>query len=292
MKPLSIPVVGLPMFGPQQDDDASLQYLSMPKDMDTYRTPALPDPDALQGLNRAFDVLRQVVQHLAAPPLGKTATAQVQLAGLPPQELDLINQILGEGEASALIDNGEGRPHIRVQEAIFAGVWRLVTVHQGQVIDDVIEIGPVPTLFRDVALQDVRPAPPRWQGPLPPQVQNAPLLIEELEDRIQHPLAGGEAHVVNLSLLPVTPQDIGFLDHHLGTGRLLILSRGYGNCRITNTRRPHCWRVVYYNGSDNVILNTVEVTDMPDVALAAPEDLQDSHSRLQDVLDYLQSTQG
>ena len=51
---------------------------------------------------------------------------------------------------------------------------------------------------------------------------------------------------------------------------------------------PHCWRVVYYNSMDKVILNTVEVVDMPEVAMAAPEDLRDSHERLQDVLGYLE----
>ena len=95
--------------------------------------------------------------------------------------------------------------------------------------------------------------------------------------------------MVNLTLLPVTPGDIAFLDHQLGTGRVLMLSRGYGNCRITNTRHPNCWRVVYYNSMDSVILNTVEVVDMPEVAVAAPEDLRDSHTRLADVLAYLES---
>ena len=90
-------------------------------------------------------------------------------------------------------------------------------------------------------------------------------------------------------LLPMSVEDIGFLDHHLGTGRLLMLSRGYGNCRISNTRLPNCWRVVYYNAMDKVILNTVEVVDMPEVAMAAPEDLRDSHTRLGDVLAYLEA---
>ena len=86
----------------------------------------------------------------------------------------------------------------------------------------------------------------------------------------------------------MAPQDIGWLDTVLGTGRVLILSRGYGNCRITNARRPHTWRVVYYNSQDTVILNTVEVCEMPDVACAAREDLADSFERLGEVLQWLE----
>jgi hydrogenase-1 operon protein HyaF len=52
---------------------------------------------------------------------------------------------------------------------------------------------------------------------------------------------------------------------------------------------PHCWRVVYYNSQDVVILNTVEIGDLPEVAQAAREDLEDSHERLAEVLQWLES---
>ncbi len=67
-----------------------------------------------------------------------------------------------------------------------------------------------------------------------------------------------------------------------------MLSRGYGNCRISSTRLPHCWRVIYYNSMEKVILNTVEVVGVPEVALAAPEDMADSHARLLDIVQYLE----
>ena len=294
MKDFPIPVVSLLQPGAHQEDE-TLQYLSMPKEMDTYQPPALPEPQDIREVPQALSVLRQVAAQLAQhgavePGLHAPATPALSLRGLPPQALQRVNQILGEGEASAVIEGDGQTPRIQVQEAIFAGVWRILTVHQGQTLDDVIEVGPVPRLFQDIAREDAGPRAPRWSGDLPPQVQNAPMLLQELEDQIAWWRPGQPAHVVNLSLLPVTPQDIAFLDHHLGTGRLVILSRGYGNCRIIGTRRPHCWRVVYYNGADNVILNTVEVVDMPEVAKAAPEDLRDSHARLQDVLDYLEHT--
>ena len=41
---------------------------------------------------------------------------------------------------------------------------------------------------------------------------------------------------------------------------------------------------------DKVILNTVEVVDMPEVAMAAQEDLQDSYDRLCEVLAWLEPT--
>jgi hydrogenase-1 operon protein HyaF len=51
---------------------------------------------------------------------------------------------------------------------------------------------------------------------------------------------------------------------------------------------PLCWRVSYFNSQDALILDTVEVTDLPDVACAAPEDLADSHERLADMLQWVE----
>lgn len=288
MKDFPIPLVAL---GPgTHSEDESLDYLPLPKDMATYRPPVLPEPEALAGREPARRVLAQVLAVLDRCAQGG-ASGQLSLAGLPAADIALINQALGEGEASAIVADLDGAGEQHVQESVFAGVWRLMRWRAGQLVDDVIEVGPVPSLFAATAAEDVWPqgAMPQWLAPLPPNVQNAPLLIDEIRDQAQRWVAGQLPHVVNLSLLPVTPEDIGFLDHHLGTGRLLMLSRGYGNCRISNTRLPNCWRVVYYNAMDKVILNTVEVVDMPEVAMAAPEDLRDSHTRLGDVLAYLEA---
>ena len=66
-----------------------------------------------------------------------------------------------------------------------------------------------------------------------------------------------------------------------------IPSRGYGNCRVTATATPHVWRVQFYNSMDQLILDTFEVTEMPEVALAAAEDLMDSAERLREVLEAI-----
>lgn len=285
MKPFPIPVVAL---GPgTQSEDETLDYVSMPKDMDTYRPPVLPEPEEIAGRAKARAALGGVLDLLDAAAEGRPG-GQVSLLDLPAEDRQLVNQVLGEGEASALVRT-EGSPlELRIQESVFAGVWRLMTFNAGVLVDDAIEVGPVPMQLRTLADEDAESLYRPWRGPLPPNVQNAPLLVEEIRDQIARWQPGQPPHVVNLTLLPVTPEDIAFLDHQLGTGRVLLLSRGYGNCRITNTRHPHCWRVVYYNSMDSVILNTVEVVDMPEVAMAAPEDLRDSHDRLADVLGYIE----
>ena len=78
------------------------------------------------------------------------------------------------------------------------------------------------------------------------------------------------------------------LDRRLGTGPVSILSRGYGNCRITATALSNVWWVQYFNSDEKLILNTLEVTAVPAAALAAQEDIEDSAARLEEVLEALQ----
>lgn len=284
MKAFPVPVVGV---GPgSQPEDESFSYLTMPSDMQVYTAPPLPEPEEIASTPQAKAVLQQIAQWLQRCGQGGSG-GTVDLTGLPPADLRMLNQILAEGEVSAVAspDTDDGQPlRIQVQESVFAGVWRILTEHNGALASDRIEVAPVPTLFHDMATLAVWPQPPQWEGALPGGVMNAPALIEEIRDHSLHWRAGDAPHVVNLSLLPVSPEDISFLDHHLGTGPLLVLSRGYGNCRIISTRTAHCWRLVYYNSAESVLLNAVEITDMPDAIKAAPEDMLDAHARLADIL--------
>lgn len=291
MKDFPIPVTTI---GPgSQTEEETLDYMPMPQGMETFRAPLLPEPEDVVSCVLAHRALHDALAQLGELLKGSDPLRDnraVNLRHLPAGDLRLINQVLGEGEVSALVRrDGDAHDEVRVQESVFAGVWRVIGSADGQVVSDTIELGAVPQVLKITSAADVATTVPRWSGPLPPNVQNAPSLLAELEDHWTTWRPGQPAQVLNLTLLPMSVEDIGFLDHYLGTGRVLILSRGYGNCRITNTHRPHCWRVVYYNSQDVVILNTVEVTELPDVAQAAPEDLADSHERLKEVLAWVET---
>lgn len=294
-KPFPIPVVALGPGSLSGPEDDSLNYLTMPQGMDTYRPPVLPEPEQLAGHGAVLAVLTEALARLHAlgqdgvdtPP---AAQPPIDLGGLTPADRTLLNQLLGEGEVSAQIlaapDRATDVARVRIQESVFAGVWRVIATDDDGRVHDTLEVGAIPARLRAAAREDVRPEPAA-PAELPPGVFNAPSILVELAEHRQHWRDGQPAAVVNLTLLPVSPEDIGWIDHQLGTGRVVILSRGYGNCRITSTRADHTWRVVYYNSQDAVILNSVEVTGLPEVACAAPEDLADSAERLAEVLQWV-----
>ena len=283
-RPFPIPLVSA--MGPgSQIEDEELDYLPMPQGMSTYQPPRLPEPDALDGHGAAIAVLDQVLAVLQAAIRGESV-APVDLSGLGAADREIVNQALGEGEVGAQVADGQGSALVQVQESVFAGVWRVIERLPDGGLQDRIEVGAVPEVLKTCARQDGasghRPA-----ARLPEGVMNAPTLLQELHDQRQQWRVGQSAHLVNLSLLPLSPADMACLEEQLGTGRVVILSRGYGNCRISSTRVPNTWRVVYYNSQDAMILNSIEVVDMPEVACAAPEDLVDSEQRLREVMAWV-----
>jgi hydrogenase-1 operon protein HyaF len=291
-RPFPIPVVAA--LGPgSQPEDETLDYMPMPSGMDTYRPPVLPEPEELAGHAIATQVLQAVIDAVAAKLRGE-AVAPIPLGVLPANELALVNQVLGEGEVSAQVlarpetrSFGADAVRVRVQESVFAGVWRVLAIDDDGALHDHIEVGAIPAALIEAARDDAQ-APRTPPGPLPAQMVNVPTILVELADQRERWLPGQDAHVVNLTLLPLSPDDIAHIDHQLGTGRVVILSRGYGNCRITNTLAANTWRVVYYNSQDKVILNAIEVSTLPEVACAAAEDLADTHERLSEVLQWVE----
>lgn len=275
--------ISLPIFGqgsqPPEQDGAALEYLQMPQEMMTYSMPQISTD--LNGLDlaQAKNVLQQLQQNLAAFP---SIFAPIKLTQLDTGNRRFVDELLGEGEVSVICS---GEQSTRIQESVLAGVWRLQKLNAGrQIIDDALEVGIIPQQLSPSAFNgSATQIDTRWTE-LPPGVMNAPPLLAELNAKIADYRPGGEAHTINLSLLPQTEQDLAFLAQRLGGGTVTILSRGYGNCRITATGTRYVWWVQYFNSEDTLILNTLEVSAVPSVACASPEDIADSCERLEEIL--------
>ncbi|MBL8343919.1 MAG: hydrogenase expression/formation protein [Rubrivivax sp.] len=313
--PFPIPVVSALGPGSQPEEEEGLDILPMPQGMSTYRAPQLPEPEALAAHPGSVRALQQVLDALHALVAGGTAavpTRVVELDTLDTEDRRLLNQVLGEGEVAAQVLGTPGvaqvapaapqaapnpaapktDARVRVQESVFAGVWRVLHLGPaGEVVRDRLEVGALPQPLLDAAVDDgVRPARARTADEPPPaDVMNAPSLLAELDEQRRQWKPGDAPHVVNLTLLPLTDGDSQHLTREVGEGRVVILSRGYGNCRITSTRLPRTWRVTYFNSTDRIILDTLEISRVPEVACASLEDLEDSAERVAEVLHWVQA---
>jgi hydrogenase-1 operon protein HyaF len=263
--------------------DEGPDYLSMPKGMATYQPPPLPEPEVLDGCAAGLDLLRRLHETLSRHRVGQPADV-LDLGPLDLIDRQLVDQTLGEGEVSVI---QQGLEDARAQETRLAGVWRLrVPASDGCAGSELIEVAEIPRFVRDSAFlgttETIGPV-----GDLPEGVMNAPALIAEIETKVAEWHPGTSAHIINLTLLPMTEQDHAYLDERLGRGHVTILSRGYGSCRIVASGIRQVWWVQHFNSDDRLILSTLEVTDVPIAALAAQEDIDDSRDRLAEILEAL-----
>lgn len=273
------------MIGPGSQPaevDGELSYMRMPSGMTVYAVPSLPEPEEARGHEAAMVALHEVLR--ALEDIGDGAhTVAIDITHLDAENRAFVDQVLGEGEVSVVA----GATH-QAQESVLAGVWRVhVTDTGGRRVADLVEIGSFPQAILDIAFAGARDevAIPENFGA---NVFNAPALLPEINEHVAKVDAAALPHVINLSLLPHTIEDLDLLAAELGKGDVAILSRGYGNCRVTSTCTKHVWWVQYYNSQDTLILNSIEITGLPEVVRAAREDRSDSAERLREILEVYQ----
>lgn len=284
MKQIDISVVGIgPGSQPEEEDGVALDYMSMPNGIATYAAPVLPEPEEVVDLGAGLELLERLQRLLSEYRVGQPPGV-FDLSGLDRANRELVNQTLGEGEVSILY---AGPEIVRLQETRLAGIWRVQIQSDTEgLLRDLLEVADIPGLVRATSFLGARDRAEQG-GELPAGVLNAPSILVELNDKVLSYRPGDEAHVVNLTLLPQTEQDLAYLDERLGTGPMSILSRGYGNCRIIATELNRVWWVQYFNSEEKLIVNTLEVVDIPTAALAAQEDIEDSTERLAEILEAL-----
>ncbi len=262
-----------------EDDGQVLSYIDMPGDMWRYTPPSMPDPASvveLDGARQAMEWLQSALNDYCNEPAPRLA----DLTALDAGDRTLVNQILGEGEVAVTYS---GAVTARTQEAVLAGVWRTVYLDENErIVFDLLEVGDAPHLTRlvDAEHREIRTD----SNDVPAEVMNALPILVELQSHCAEYDVSKAAHVINLTLLPLSDADLVFLDEQLGRGPVDTLSRAYGKCQVSSTLIPNVWWVRFYNSMGILILNTLEVVDVPAVICAAPEDLRDSATRLEGLL--------
>lgn len=282
-----IPVVAV---GPgSQPEEQDFSWLPLPNAVDTFHAPA-PTRTGAAAKGPVLALLNQAAQALQGVVSGASAdTARLPVQGLDQEAQALLAQVMGEGEVSAQISLPDGGA-LQIQETVYTGIWRVLELDAaGRLRADHLEIAGVPAA---IVREAERAGAARAQ--LPPQppggLINGPSIAQEILAAHEAAVASGGAgcHVVNFTLLPVSADDMAWLDRMIGGGPVGVFSRGYGKCVVTSTGLRHVWRVRYFDGMNKTLLDTLEITRAPSAVQAAPEDLADTLERLRDLLAWLE----
>lgn len=282
--PIPVRMVGP---GSQPDADDGLQYLEMPRGMNTFRMPVPPAGASADALVTTRDLLATFLRAMDDwDPAVDAHGPQLGLTEVPAAALTVTNQMLGEGEVGIQI---AGTPSYRIQESVFTGLWRVCEFDaDGRQTGDWIEAGMLPRVALAAARGAAAPSLPPVA--VPEGAMNSPALLNEISGQVRGRAPGSPAHVINLTLFPMNEADFTLLNAALPPGPVAIMSRGFGNCRIGSTLARDVWRVQYFNNMNTLILNTIEIVDAPEVAQAATEDLEDSKTRLAELLEWIEES--
>ncbi|CAH2604209.1 Hydrogenase expression/formation protein HupH [Rhodovastum atsumiense] len=225
---------------------------------------------------RVAALLPQLAEALAAH-ASTMAGRLFDLTDFSADETALIGEVLGEGEVSGMAALPDGIV-AQVQESVLAGLWRVrFQGPGGGCVADYLEVAAVPEAVCRAALLTRT----GLEVGVPPEgTMNVLPVLAEIRDHAARHQPGAPPHVINFTLLPMTEADMGFLQASLGEGPVMLFSRGYGACRVVATGLRHVWSVQYFNTAGVVVLDTLEIGDVPEAVLAATEDFRESATRL------------
>ena len=103
-----------------------------------------------------------------------------------------------------------------------------------RLVADYAEVSAVPQAVRRAAAMTT---PSFAIGTPPAGAMNVLPVLTEIAGRAASHVEGAANHVISLSLLPMSPDDLVFLAETLGTGPVRLVSRGYGTCAVQATAR-------------------------------------------------------
>lgn len=117
-----------------------------------------------------------------------------------------------------------------------------------------------------------------------PGAANATAILHEIRHALAALLDRGEETVIDLRSLPFGPADLAALEETLGPGEVEATIDAFGVSRVRETGTPGVWMVEHLDADGEIRARFVEITFLPAILRADPEDVKDGLRRLADRL--------
>jgi hydrogenase-1 operon protein HyaF len=103
---------------------------------------------------------------------------------------------------------------------------------------------------------------------------NAPVLLREIAELGRRLLTTGESAAIDLRALPLTLADLDWLRETLGQGQVMATLEAEGESSLSETVCPGVWWVTHHNEHGAVVSEFIEVTLVPELLKAHPDDVK------------------
>ena len=109
-------------------------------------------------------------------------------------------------------------------------------------------------------------------------------LLHELRHALRRFTDAGTSHTIDLSSLPMAPEEQRQLQRILGEGEVRASLQALGSSNIAETAIPGIWSITHYNGDEKIVGRFLEVTDCPSLLKSQHQDLADGIDRLEQLI--------
>lgn len=113
---------------------------------------------------------------------------------------------------------------------------------------------------------------------------NVEPLLHEIRHALKRVAAGEEGTVIDLKSLPMAPGEERRIEEALGEGEVRAELQALGPTEVQETAYPGVWLVTHRNAENEVVARFIEVTRMPEILMAQPEDIERGIEKLESEL--------
>jgi hydrogenase-1 operon protein HyaF len=113
---------------------------------------------------------------------------------------------------------------------------------------------------------------------------NVEPLLHEIRHALKRLADGEDGTVIDLKSLPMAPGEEERIESALGEGEVRAELQALGPTVVQETAYPGVWLVTHRNAENEVVARFIEVTRMPDILMAQPEDVARGIEKLESEL--------
>ena len=123
-------------------------------------------------------------------------------------------------------------------------------------------------------------------------LMNAVPILNEIYENLKEFYKTGKKYTIFTNKIPLSDEDREFLNEILGEGDVKIeIKSDFQPAEWKETKIYGVWVGIIYDKNKNPVVETIEITDFPEIAKSQREDIKNSIKKLEEILNKYKTHQ-